>query len=301
MNEINEDRAPRPAAPVRRPRRRLAWAALPVLAGGLALALVLPSGGGPAPTAGAQGAPAGVGTPGSATALLERVADVAAAQPVATVKDGQFAYVKSLVQYSMVATDSSMVPVRVTLGKLRSRQTWTSADGSRPGLILDPDGPQPKAVTDPVRHPSMADPTPDFVAALPTDPDALLKLIYAAGPTEQAKGPDQQAFAKIGDLLRNQVAPPAVSAALYRAGAKIPGVTLVEDATDASGRHGLAVAEQVGDLQQQWIFDPVGYAFLGDREVVTTAGPWGKPGDVISQSAVLGRAAVAKAGDLPRG
>jgi len=44
------------------------------------------------------------------------------------------------------------------------------------------------------------------------------------------------------NLLREAITPPPVSAALYRAAALIPGVTVVADTTDAIGRHGVAVA-----------------------------------------------------------
>lgn len=54
----------------------------------------------------------------------------------------------------------------------------------------------------------------------------------------------QEAFITIGDLLRNTIAPPRVAAALYRAAALIPGVTLIPDATDAIGRPGVAVGHR---------------------------------------------------------
>ncbi len=72
-------------------------------------------------------------------------------------------------------------------------------------------------------------------------PRALLAMINTAGQGH-GPGPAAEAFTTIGDLLGESIAPPEVSAALYRAAALIPGVTVVPDAVDAAGRHGVAVA-----------------------------------------------------------
>jgi hypothetical protein len=268
-----------------------------VLAGGLALALVLPTGGGPADH---RDHAAAAPSPVSAATLLDQAAEVASATPVVTVRDGQFAYVKSKVQTSQFWTDSRMVPTKVVTGPLRERQTWYSADGSRPGLVIDPQGPQARFTTAPIAAPSLKDPTSAYLATLPTDPDALLKKIYAEA-TVAGKDPDAAAFDEIGTLLREQIAPPQVGAALFRAGGRIPGVTVIDDVTDATGRHGVGVARQAGDVQWQWIFDPSSHVFLGERQVVTHAGPYGKAGDVLLQAAVEQRAAVDTAGEEPKG
>ncbi|MCC9308511.1 CU044_5270 family protein [Kitasatospora sp. RB6PN24] len=304
MREIQRDKAvAEGGAPIRRPSRKLGWAALPVLAGGLALALVLPTGGGPADQRG-KAAPAATSpmtAPVSATALLDQAADVAAGTPVVTVGTKQFAYVKSLVQDSQIWTDSHMVPTKVVTGPPRERQTWSSADGSQPGLVIDPQvRPETKFTTDPIKDPSLKDPTSAYVATLPTDPDVLLKKIYDEA-TVKDKSPDVAAFVEIGTLLREQIAPPQVSAALFRAAGRISGVTVVDDVTDATGRHGVAVARQAGDVQWQWIFDSNSHEFLGERQVVTKAGPYGKVGDILLQAAVEQRAAVDQAGEQPKG
>ena len=85
------------------------------------------------------------------------------------------------------------------------------------------------------------DPTYRLLQTLPTNPHALLAMIYRI-ERGHGPGPDQEAFVTIGDLLRNTIAPPKVTAALYRAAALIPGVTFVPNATDAIGRPGVAVA-----------------------------------------------------------
>jgi hypothetical protein len=74
-------------------------------------------------------------------------------------------------------------------------------------------------------------PTYRFLQALPTDPHALLRLIQQ---TNGRQGLYWEFFT-IGTLLYN-APPPPVTAALYRAAALIPGVTVVPDATDTIGR-----------------------------------------------------------------
>ena len=79
----------------------------------------------------------------------------------------------------------------------------------------------------------MNEPSYRLLQSLPTDPHALLNLIYKA--TKGAgQSPDQEAFTTIGDLLRESIAPPDVSAALFRAAALIPGVSVIHHGADAT-------------------------------------------------------------------
>lgn len=147
-----------------------------------------------------------------------------------------------------------------------------------------------------VPKPHLGAPSHDYLASLPTDPDALLRKIYEE--TEgQGNGKDQQAFTTIGDLLGESWPSPELTAALYRAAAKIPGVVLVDSATDAVGRKGVAVArlDEFG-ARTEWIFDSKTLTLLGERTVqVNGNGDEDgliKPGTVISTSAIMVRAFV---------
>ncbi|WP_380279205.1 CU044_5270 family protein [Kitasatospora purpeofusca] len=324
MSEIRETK------PARARRGRLGWVAVPALAGGLALALVLSNGGGdgtPEPQQQAQSAPQNQEAPQQGTTtlnaapvgavqLLTQAADTAAGKPDPKPGKKQFVYVDSLVSFGGInlATGQTSIP------KPHRREIWLSVDGSQWGVLkeegldggkaVDPAGrkpgdsrPAPRTDggiwLDPNPRAGLNGPTYEYLAALPTDPDALLKKIY-----EETKGmgpgPDQEAFVTIGDLLREQLAPPAVSAALYRAAAKIPGVTVVDDSVDASGRHGVAVARMDGAVRREWIFDPKTHEFLGERTVIVAEGSeFGKPGTVTGHSAVLGRTVVDEAGEEP--
>ncbi|MFF2925429.1 CU044_5270 family protein [Streptomyces celluloflavus] len=295
-----------------RPRRRLVRIMVPALACALAAGGIVvvnladPSGGGP--TAVAGGAP---GAP-DATRLLDRIALAAAHGRQPTARADQFVYIESKVAYAAQHAAGGAA----TQAPVHTRQVWLSADGSRPGLLREGGGPAtplgadgpvhtldgPGATPRPGRlhkaGPSVDSPTHVYVASLPTDPDALLKLIRDE-PRSHGGDPDQRAFTAIGDLLAETWAPPRVGAALYRAAAKIPGITVVRTAADAAGREGVAVARTAHGRQTQWIFDRTTYAFLGERTVLTEAGEAGPAGTVVGTSAILTRAAVDRAGEIP--
>ncbi len=106
----------------------------------------------------------------------------------------------------------------------------------------------------------------ELMKDLPTDPAELLAWIRA----EDGGGArtDQQAFEVIGELTGETVVPPEQSAALYRAAALIPGVRLVDSATDAAGREGTAVEADFTD--EGWyrivlVLDPVDGSLLETR------------------------------------
>ncbi|MFD0260302.1 CU044_5270 family protein [Kitasatospora indigofera] len=325
MNEITDAARPVPAA---RRYRKLGWIAMPAMVGGLALALVLGTGGnGTTPGQAAAGAtqPSAVqpdsagqsggakapvlnAVPASAVELLGQAAQAAAKKPADQVKDGQFVYVKTLVsgvEYS--GPDGSVATVR----PLHPREIWLSVDGSKPGLLVEqghpaagkdgkPGRPDGGLELPPVAHPSLDAPTYRFLEKLPTDADALLKQIReASGPGKSPEHADSLAFKMIGELLMEQITPPAVRSALYQAAAKIPGVTLTPDAADAAGRHGVAVGFAVGDSRIEWIVETGGYELLGVRQVLLKDGPLGKKGDAVAPSSVEVRAVVDKAGDVP--
>ncbi|MBO1416513.1 CU044_5270 family protein [Streptomyces sp. FH025] len=265
---------------------------LPALACALAIAAVVVVD--RAGTVGRDGTTAGgsaIGTP-EAAQLLDRIALAAADSEQPTVRADQFVYIESEVAYA--AQSAAGGPV--TMAPVHTRQAWLSADGGRPGLLREegaPDSDTPRR-----DGPSIGAPTHAYVASLPTDPDTLLKLIHD-GSRGEGQDPDQRAFTAIGDLLAETWAPPQVSAALYRAAERIPGVTVVRSTSDAAGREGVAVARTAHGQQTQWVFDRTTYAFLGERTVLTEAGDAGPAGTVVGTSAILNKAAVDHAGEVP--
>lgn len=140
------------------------------------------------------------------------------------------------------------------------------------------------------------------LSTLPTDADEMYDWLRETAPKYSGQETDQAMFVLVGDLIRQAIVPPEVSAALYRAVAKIPGVMVIDNAVDAAGRPGIAIARNDPDnpSRDEWIFDRKTHEFLGERSVATSDWSGGvEKGDVTSNTAILDRAVVDKAGQRP--
>ncbi|MFI2210369.1 CU044_5270 family protein [Streptomyces sp. NPDC020141] len=309
MNEIQ---------PKARPVRRALYIGVPLTAmalAGVLLTGVLGAGSGPGAgeVRGGGAVDHGavdLGSTQNVASTLSRISAAAERQPVQEPDEDQYVYVKSTV--SFLRTEVGPKGSKSWVSPPHTREDWKSPDGQKgwyveegvtEGASLDYDenegGGGSEELNAPYR-PSLNAPSYDYLKALPTDPDVLLKKIY-----EETKGagngPHQQAFVTIGDLLRGQLASPKVSAALYRTAAKIPGVVLVESAEDAAGREGVAVAltDREGVSRTEWIFDRKTYAHLGERTVQLKDAYGVKAGTVTASTAALERSVVDGKGDRP--
>ncbi|MEU9452657.1 CU044_5270 family protein [Streptomyces sp. NPDC048277] len=298
-------------APGRERRRRFPRPAitLPLTAAALATAVVagvaLSGGGdgvrdsGPALTT-AVGAASSRGVP----QLLDQISLAAAKSSSSRpdVEPGQYIYIKSESADSYVSnTDSG---TSLAGHPLHTRQIWMSPDGTK-GWLIDPasdDNPAGETLSLPdekgnTRKPSLNGPSYDYLTKLTTDPGKLLAKIYTE-TKGQGNSPDQEAFTTIGDLLVESYPPAGLYPALFKAAAKIPGVVVVDDATDAVGRHGVAVArlDETSGERDEWIFDKKSHVFLGVRTVQvgkdSEDGGLIKPGTVLFTNAVLERTVV---------
>ncbi|MFD3334742.1 CU044_5270 family protein [Streptomyces sp. NPDC058700] len=305
MSQIHDDR--RAAAP-RNPflRKAILLPAATALAGALAVGVLLLTPGGaqgPGDLAAGPALTTSIGTVDAhgAPRLLDRISLAAAGADAPKGRAGQYLYIETRAANTHVRTVngvSSLVSV-----PLHTRQTWRSPDGLE-GWLIEPGTTEPGGITlagpdetGNTPKPHLGAPTHDYLATLPTDPDALLRKIYEE--TEgQGNGKDQQAFTTIGDLLVESWPSPQLTAALYRAAAKIPGVVLVDSATDAAGREGVAVArlDETSGVRTEWIFDSKTLTFLGERtvQVKGSGGEGGliKPGTVVFTHAIMVRAFV---------
>ncbi|MFF4348784.1 CU044_5270 family protein [Streptomyces sp. NPDC001530] len=255
------------------PRRRFAIIAVPLAtAAAVAAAVVVGTGGSETPT-----------TDQEAVDLLNRIATVAAAKKSLTVRDDQYVYIRT--QGSLEITD-----VEDSGTQIYRRSDWTAVNGKRPGLarITVLSGPNlpghrvPKGTPEDMRlSPDPNVSTYRELQALPTDPDALLKKVY-----DDTKDKDSinrgAALEMIGDMLDDATLLPEVDAALYRAAAKIPGVSVVENAKDLAGRPGIGLSFKGGDDRDTWVFDKESLNYLGSDEV-----------------ALLGAGVVDKVGETP--
>jgi hypothetical protein len=245
----------------------------------------------------------------TAAAVLEDAALAAEDAPgYGEIRDDQFAYVETRVSSVTIGEGGKR-----TDAPLRSRETWLSVDGSSDGLLRDENEPRD------VRLPS-SQPGDEFydsyagynhLKTLPTDPDAMYDwlrgraarkfVIVIAGAPGFALGEDQAMLMAAGSLMENAIVPPAQAAALYRAVARIPGVTVDEDAVDALGRRGVGVASEDAKtpLRVEWIFDEKTHQLLGQRHTVTRDYGELKKGTVRYNAAIERRAFVDEVGRRP--
>lgn len=289
----------------RLPRPAITLPATAALVAAAVVAAVVTSGG-PADHGVATGpaltTPVGTASAKGVPQLLDRISLAAAEASHPEVKPGQFVYIESQVADTFLKTvgDKTFLASH----ELHRRQIWESPDGTE-GWLIDPavnDSPEGETLSLPDEQGNtpkayLNSPSYDYLSKLTTDPDALLAKIY-----EETEGhgnsPDQEAFTTIGDLLGESYPPAELYSALFRTAAKIPGVVVVQDAVDAVGRHGVAVArlDETSGQREEWIFDPKTYVFLGERTVQvekrTGEDALIKPGTVTFTSAVIERAVV---------
>jgi hypothetical protein len=249
----------------------------------------------------AAAAPAAPGA--TAATVLDRVAQAAAAGPAVKLKPGDYFYVKGEVRNSNPALNSGLVQGWIPQGQskptlwrvgghsvtLRPQRDSAMFGGPLMGTLFS--GPFTAQ-----SGRSLLDPTYAYLQVVPTNPRQLLSLVE-----QQASGHgkvsgrvlDLQAFELIGALVSTAILPPQTAAALYRAAALIPGVKVIGDATDAVGRHGIAVALAPlpgVPIQDEWIFSTTTYQFLGER---------GTRPRGTSVSAVLARGVASSLGGTP--
>ncbi|MFF4657382.1 CU044_5270 family protein [Streptomyces sp. NPDC001381] len=281
MTEIRREPT---VAPVRRRFLRTALVAGAVAAvTAVVVPLTVPSGD-PAPPAASR----------QAAALLEDIALAAEHADVPSdIRDDQFVYIKSKVAWTTQDGDG---PAK--LDPVHEREVWLSADGKKEGLLEEP--------YKGFRNESLEAQTPGIpsntnyrhLQTLPTDPDKMFEWIKDVSQGGSSK--DEANFVLVGDLARESLMPPAQAAALYRAAARISGVFVIDDAVDAAGRHGVAVARIDDGERLELIFDKKTKEFLGEREVAVEDLPWGfKKGDVTARTAVLERTVVDERGERP--
>ena len=206
---------------------------------------------------------------------------------------GQFLYSESLEKYGEYKSVNGQ-PAGYTPGSPELHQVWSSPSGDRRWRVTSTDGVAAPGDSLALTGPAGFDVASyDFLAALPTDPDDLLAAIRVYAD-ERGSGPDNQVIVTIADLMRQQVVPSAQAGALFRAAALLPGITLRAEATDATGRVGIALAhvDTTTGIRTEWIFDRATHAFLGEREL-TTREVGGVPANtVMSVTAVLKSAVV---------
>ena len=220
-----------------------------------------------------------------AVRLLINVATAAGRRQPVIVTGSQFAYFEGMVSFG---SKGGPAPAQTHL-----QQVWRPAtDLCAGGLVIEYGQRYSLTVRKkcPDRGLLQANPTYPLLRSLPTDPRALLATLRKArSPGVPA---DEAAFFTIGNIQESVVLP-SISAALYRAAALMPEITAGPSAYDPIGRPGVAVSFILGGVEEQWIFDPGTLRLLGEAGFTN--------GVLTSESAILKRAIVDRAGELPSG
>jgi RNA polymerase sigma-70 factor (ECF subfamily) len=128
-------------------------------------------------------------------------------------------------------------------------------------------------------------PLAEGVKTLPRDPQALLDTI------RQLDNPDRseaETLESIAAALQTGVVPADLRAALYKAAALIPGVTLVDRQANLDGKAGTAIGIEDPDrgTRMDIIIDPATGLLIGEREVALTAGETFPAGTATAWTAV---------------
>jgi hypothetical protein len=259
-----------------------------------------------------HGAVTGPGTPATPAALLAKIARVAAHGPAQVVRNGEFMYIRSEVAYTDDSSDHGHETS--VLEKLHERQIWLPvANICVTGLLIEsgartllspfpvvngkvdrspaaPGEPQPNFKCPSEGH--LGDVTYRLMQAMPTGRAALLRNLRA-GKRWTNDGP----VTEIGDLIRENIVPPKLAAALYLVAARLPGARLVPGAVNAVGERGIGIAwtsaSGGGEYRTEWIFSRKTLQYIGERDYNA------RTGAVYGESAILRRAFVGKAGQLP--
>ncbi|MCZ9880658.1 hypothetical protein [Arthrobacter sp. B2a2-09] len=113
-------------------------------------------------------------------------------------------------------------------------------------------------------------PSPASLDSLPRNPKTLLEDTYKK-TARQGQSVEGQALVFIADLLRTGVVPGELRAALYKAAALIPGVTVTDEQAALDGYKGIAIGrvENASHIPQDIIIDPKTGMPIGERQVLT--------------------------------
>lgn len=155
------------------------------------------------------------------------------------------------------------------------------------------------------QHASWSQPTPEFLARQPRDPEALYRSMAELDlppARRMTKGSDPAAqaravFARVSSVLMTGIVPSDLRMALYRAARLIPGVVLLDETVVVNGVIGRVVGLDHAGIREDLIIEPTSGRLLGQREVVTDPGSMpansemrsvvdARRGQVISESSI---------------
>jgi hypothetical protein len=198
-------------------------------------------------------------------------------------------------------------------GEAMTQQQWTRADGGAHAWIDEAGKLQIQAMEPPSDHPARRGVLEGYplVASLPTDAAALRQWAYDRAEEDWSNGPDstseEEIFLFFNHILRGNVMPPELEAAIFSVLSDLPGLTI--ENVEIFGSPAIAVGYESDWLHDEILLDPQSYDYVGERSTVTrdaTIDPekaGNTTGQVYEGSQVLAQrldiAIVDEAGELP--
>lgn len=194
--------------------------------------------------------------------------------------------------------------------ELTGRQTWLTGSGSAAraagfdlhdawptGRFRAPHGDFYAELHDAAPRPrtgAWATPTPEFLARLPRDPDALRTRLCEDSPAGRYTGP----FVSAVDALRTCAVPADLRSALYRALLRLPAVRPAE-VVDVDGNACLALVHDDGPTRIELLVEPVAGQFAGERDTLRRDSSCGLTAGTVISSTAVRTAVVDGLGALP--
>jgi hypothetical protein len=199
--------------------------------------------------------------PNASAQVLERAAAAAEQQPFTPPRPDQWIFTED----RLTGSDG---------GRPFSRVQWRRADGG--GFAIRDEHGRLHVEEVPARvkeHPArrglgpIAGPLASYerTAALPSDADELLRLVYEETKDVTGAGStrDAEAYAILRGIIGQGVLPPELKAAAYRAMKQIPGVQV--RTVDVLGETTISLALTDQWLRQEMLLDPDTYTYRGQR------------------------------------
>jgi hypothetical protein len=135
------------------------------------------------------------------------------------------------------------------------------------------------------REGTWQEPTPEFVAELPSDPEDLYDELRDA-MADEGPSPDAAILDFVQDSISRGLMPAELRANLYRALALMPSLKVSDRNANLDGRTGVGLGIETADRKQELIIDPTTGQFIGERETTTRAFGAVKAGTVTGYTAL---------------
>ena len=198
-------------------------------------------------------------------------------------------------------------------GEPMTQQQWARADGGAHAWIDEAGKLRIQTMERPSDHPARRGILEGYplVASLPIDAAALGQWAYDRADENWSNGPnstsEEEIFLFFNHILRGNVVPPELEAAIFSVISDLPGLTI--ENVEMFGSPAIAVGYESDWLRDEILLDPRTYEYVGERSTVTrdaTIDPekaGNATGEVHEGSQVIAQrldiAIVDEAGELP--